>query len=67
MIFFASSGSTVFETLILVVSIKGRASPKFESVTIPISLPVRGIDLLPRSSNAYATRLIDNLSPNEIK
>ena len=50
--FLFNKASIVFETRILVVSITGRASPKLESVTIPTSLPVRGIDLLPKSNRA---------------
>jgi len=57
----------VFDTWSLVVSPRIFASPKFESVTIPDSFPVRGTDLLPKSTSAKETRLIESLSPNEIR
>ena len=41
--------SKVFDTLSLVVSIRGLDSPKLESVTIPTSLPVSDIDFFPIS------------------
>jgi len=44
---------------------RGFDSPKFESVTIPTSLPVRGIDFFPESKIADETNFIDNRSPNE--
>ena len=56
-----------FETLNLVVSISGFDSLKLESVTIPISLPVCGIDFFPKSFIAAASNFPENLSPNEIK
>ena len=57
----------VFETLNLVVSINGLDSPKLESVTIPTSLPVRGIDFFPKSLIAKEINFIESRSPNEIK
>ncbi len=67
MTFFPRSGSKVFETLSLVVSISGFDEPKLESVTIPTAFPVRVTDFSFRSDNACETISIDSLSPNDIR
>ena len=53
------------ETRSRVVSMRRRAEPKFESVTMPASLPARWTAAAPASRTACAIVLAESRSPNE--
>ena len=65
--FLSNRSWIVFDKRILVVSINGLDSPKFESVTIPACLPESGTDFFFSCCNANETKFIESFSPNEAK